>query len=140
MAGGGVAGAGRGIDGSPPPEPLPPPVRRCAAATLPCRGRNQPLPARESGAGSGLRRDRLSPSNAPVPSSLAARACGAPGITRSRLVPMPHTSILPFSSMTLPMSVETSARIISLWALPDGIIGKQFSSFDTMQSKITGPG
>ena len=42
-----------------------------------------------------------------------------------------QTSILPFSSMTLPSSMpassSSSARIISLCALPDGIIGKQFS-------------
>ena len=42
-----------------------------------------------------------------------------------------QTSILPFSSMTAPISIPasspSSARIISLCALPDGIIGKQFS-------------
>ena len=31
-----------------------------------------------------------------------------------------------------------SPSSISLWALPDGIIGKQFSFWSTTQSKITG--
>ena len=42
-----------------------------------------------------------------------------------------HTSILPFSSMTEPISTPasspSSASNMSLCALPDGIIGKQFS-------------
>jgi RND superfamily putative drug exporter len=35
--------------------------------------------------------------------------------------------------------VASSPSSISLWALPLGIIGKQFSCFSTTQSKITGP-
>ena len=35
--------------------------------------------------------------------------------------------------------VSASFSIISLCALPEGIIGKQFSCFSTRQSKITGP-
>ena len=45
--------------------------------------------------------------------------------------PAPQTSALPFSSMTLPISMPasspSSASSMSLCALPDGIIGKQFS-------------
>jgi len=51
-----------------------------------------------------------------------------------------HTSPLPFASMMSPVLPLKSGRIISLCALPEGIIGKQFSSFATKQSKITGPG
>jgi hypothetical protein len=49
-----------------------------------------------------------------------------------------QTSTAPVSPMT--PWVESSPRIISLCALPLGIIGKQFSCFSTTQSKITGPG
>ena len=56
----------------------------------------------------------------------------------------PQTSILPFSSMTVPISTPasspSSASSMSLCALPDGIIGKQFSFWSTRQSKITGFG
>lgn len=51
-----------------------------------------------------------------------------------------HTSCLPLLSITSPISPAKSGRIISLCALPEGIIGRQFSSFATRQSKITGPG
>src|SRR3954470_15983122 len=39
-----------------------------------------------------------------------------------------HTSTLPFSSIAFAMSPGTSLSSISLCALPDGIIGKQFSA------------
>src|SRR5215213_2511549 len=39
-----------------------------------------------------------------------------------------HTSTLPRSSIALAMSPTTSPSNISLCALPDGIIGKQFSA------------
>lgn len=49
-----------------------------------------------------------------------------------------HTSTAPLASIA--SAVEPSASSISLCALPLGIIGKQFSCFSTMQSKMTGPG
>src|SRR5262249_30314611 len=49
-----------------------------------------------------------------------------------------YTSTLPRSSIAFWMSPATSASSISLCALPDGIIGKQFSAWSTTQSKITG--
>ena len=36
------------------------------------------------------------------------------------------------------MPATSSAMIISLWALPDGIMGKQFSAWSTTTSTITG--
>jgi len=51
--------------------------------------------------------------------------------------PVPYTSTPPLASIT-PCVVAWPSSI-SLWALPDGIIGKQFSCFSTTQSKITGP-
>src|SRR5436190_19202126 len=49
-----------------------------------------------------------------------------------------HTSTLPRSSIAFAMSPATSPSSISLCALPDGIIGKQFSIWSTWQSKMTG--
>src|SRR5437764_14215797 len=59
-------------------------------------------------------------------------------MARARRRPVAHTSTLPFSSIAFSMSPGTSPSSISLWALPDGIIGKQFSVWSTMQSKMTG--
>src|SRR5947209_11219137 len=59
----------------------------------------------------GLFLDRLS--------RIMARACRGP---------VAHTSTLPFSSIALAMSPGTSPSSISLCALPEGIIGKQFSA------------
>src|SRR5271170_3875288 len=50
----------------------------------------------------------------------------------------PHTIILPSSVMASSSVSAASPRIISLWARPEGIIGKQFSFWSTTQSKITG--
>src|SRR5882724_9364308 len=49
-----------------------------------------------------------------------------------------YTSTLPRSSIAFAMSPTTSPSSISLCALPDGIIGKQFSAGSTTQSNSTG--
>ena len=51
----------------------------------------------------------------------------------------PYTNCRPFSSIAVPKSWPSSPKSISLCAAPDGIMGKQFSSLVTRQSKITGP-
>src|SRR5688572_14307284 len=49
-----------------------------------------------------------------------------------------HTITLPSSVTASSMSSAPPPSNISLWARPDGIIGKQFSLGSTTQSKITG--
>src|SRR5262249_29243126 len=49
-----------------------------------------------------------------------------------------HTITLPSSVTASSMLTVASLMSISLWARPDGIIGKQFSPGSTTQSKITG--
>src|SRR5215471_3447723 len=49
-----------------------------------------------------------------------------------------HTITLPSSVIASSILTAASPRSISLWARPDGIIGKQFSLGSTTQSKITG--
>src|SRR3990167_10194084 len=59
---------------------------------------------------------------------------------RTKMYGQPYTNRRPASSITEPMSAPSSGRIISLCALPEGIIGRQFSFFSTRQSKTTGRG
>src|SRR5262249_51188016 len=49
-----------------------------------------------------------------------------------------HTITLPSSVMASSTLTVASPSSISLWARPEGIIGKQFSLGSTTQSKITG--
>src|SRR5205814_10163272 len=50
-----------------------------------------------------------------------------------------HTSALPpAKAVAVASAVACSGNSISLWALPEGIIGKQFSSAATRQSNSTG--
>src|SRR5262249_25665127 len=49
-----------------------------------------------------------------------------------------HTITLPSSVTASSMSSAAPLMSISLWARPEGIIGKQFSFGSTTQSKITG--
>src|SRR6185436_11277057 len=49
-----------------------------------------------------------------------------------------YTITLPSSVTASSMSSAAPPSSISLWARPDGIIGKQFSAGSTTQSKITG--
>src|SRR4029077_19522036 len=49
-----------------------------------------------------------------------------------------HTITLPSSVIASSGASALSPSSISLWARPDGIIGKQFSAGSTTQSKITG--
>src|SRR5205823_14592454 len=49
-----------------------------------------------------------------------------------------HTITLPSSVMASSTLTPASPSSISLWARPEGIIGKQFSLGSTTQSKITG--
>src|SRR5690242_4357396 len=48
-----------------------------------------------------------------------------------------HTSALPAAKAEAALS-DSAGSSISLWALPEGIIGKQFSSAATRQSNSTG--
>src|SRR5712691_3587129 len=49
-----------------------------------------------------------------------------------------HTITLPSSVIASSTLSPASPRIISLWARPEGIIGKQFSVLSTLQSNSTG--
>src|SRR6478752_7355222 len=50
-----------------------------------------------------------------------------------------YTSASPSPEMRL-AAASSAERIMSLWALPEGIIGKQFSFGSTATSHTTGPG
>src|SRR6266849_372945 len=69
--------------------------------------------------------------------SLDLLRCGCSGIMGGGAHRLAYTITLPSSVMASSTLTAESPSSISLWARPEGIMGKQFSAGSTTQSKIT---